>query len=49
MTNTQSHINKMKSQGWHLATHMTIMDRKRSYHCHIGRLHFIKPRKEKRV
>lgn len=39
-------INKMKQQGWHLATHLTFLDRKNSYHRFIGNLHFVKPRKE---
>lgn len=46
MTDQEIWIRYMKYYGWHLATHMTILDRKNSYHRMIGKLHFIKPRKE---
>jgi hypothetical protein len=37
-------IDKMAAQGWHLATHMTLADRRASAHRFIGPLHFMKPR-----
>jgi len=41
-------IRVMKAENWYLATHLTILDSRNSYHRMIGKLHFSKPRKEAR-
>jgi hypothetical protein len=43
-TDKQRWIKEMTARGWHLATHMTLADRRAAAHRFIGPLHFMKPR-----
>ena len=41
----QTWIEKMNSQGWQLATHVTMLERRHVAWRHIGSLQFIKPKR----